>query len=51
MKKCTGTIYKINGKTFCVGEKNKSKKMKNSTKNIKVKLKNKTKRTKKLYYS
>lgn len=47
MKKCTGTIYKINGKTFCVGEKNKSKKMKKSNKskkNIKVKLKPKTKK-------
>lgn len=21
MKKCSGTIYKINGKAFCVGEK------------------------------
>jgi hypothetical protein len=41
MKKCTGTIYKINGKTFCVGEKNKKK----SKKNLKVKLKN----TKKKY--
>ena len=45
MKKCTGTIYKVNGKNFCVGEKNKSKK---SKKNLRVKLKNKTKRTKKL---
>ena len=42
MKKCTDTIYKINGKTFCVGEK-KSKKIKKSKKN-------KTKRTK-LYHS
>jgi hypothetical protein len=39
MKKCTGKIYKINGKTFCVGEKRiKSKK------NARMKLKkNKTK--------
>lgn len=36
MKKCTGKIYKINGKTFCVGEKNKSKK---SKKNLRVKRK------------
>jgi hypothetical protein len=42
MKKCTGTIYKINGKTFCVGEKNKSKKSKGTKnqKKLKVKLKN-----------
>ena len=47
MKKCTGKIYKINGKSFCVGEKNKnkSKKSKKSkktkkTKNLRVKLKN-----------
>jgi hypothetical protein len=44
MKKCTGTIYKINGKTFCVGEKNKKKsnKTKKMKKNLRVKLKNKT---------
>jgi hypothetical protein len=49
MKKCTGTIYKINGKTFCVGEKNKKKSKKSnsnkSKKNLRVKLKN----TKKKY--
>jgi hypothetical protein len=42
-KKCAGTIYKINGKSFCVGEKNKSKK-KRSKKNLRVKLKNKSKK-------
>ncbi len=42
-KKCTGTIYKINGKTFCVGEKNKSKKMKKSNKVKKIN-KSKTKK-------
>jgi hypothetical protein len=44
MKNCSGTIYKINGKTFCVGEKNKSKKMKKSKKNTRIKLKNKSTR-------
>jgi hypothetical protein len=39
MKKCTGTIYKIDGKTFCIGEKNK-KMSKKSKKNLRVKLKN-----------
>jgi hypothetical protein len=41
-KKCKGTIYKINNKTYCVGEKKirKSKKSRKSkTKNVKVKLK------------
>ena len=37
MKKCTGRIYKINNKSFCVGEKKikskKSKKGKKSKKN------------------
>jgi len=37
MKKCTGTIYKINNKKYCVGEKNKRKSRKGSKK---VKLKN-----------
>jgi len=42
--KCSGTIYKINGKSYCVGERNlkKSKKSKKLSKNIKhtrVKLK------------
>lgn len=49
MKKCTGTIYKINGKYFCVGEKKKSKNLKKSNKskrNIRVTLK---KKSKKLY--
>lgn len=48
MKQCKGTIYKINSKTYCVGERNlkkskKSKKSKKLSKNIKhtrVKLKN-----------
>ena len=32
-KTCKGTIYKINGKTYCVGEKKskKSKKLKKTT--------------------
>ena len=46
--KCSGTIYKINGKKFCVGEK--TKRSKKSKKNIRVKLKTRTK-TKKLYQS
>jgi hypothetical protein len=40
---CSGKIYKINGKSFCVGE----KKIKKSKK-LRVKLKTKTK---KLYYA
>lgn len=36
---CNGTKYKINNRIYCVGEKNKSKKMKKSQK-LKVKLKN-----------
>ena len=39
MKKCNGTIYKIRGKSFCVGEKNKSKKSKKSKKNLRITLK------------
>ena len=31
--KCKGTLYKINNKTYCVGE----KKMKNKTKKFKIK--------------
>lgn len=32
MRKCKGTIYKINNRTYCVGEKNKSKKISNKKK-------------------
>ena len=42
MKKCTGKIYKINGKSFCVGE----KKIKKNKSNLKVNLR-KTKKIKK----
>ena len=41
MKKCKGTLYKINGKIYCVGEK-KSKKIKskkNKSKKINLKIK------------
>ena len=37
IKKCTGTIYKINGKSYCVGEKNKRRKC--SKKVIKITIK------------
>ena len=37
MKKCKGTIYKINGKTYCVGEKKSKKKSKKIRKIIKTK--------------
>ena len=48
MKECKGTLYKINGKTYCVGEKKskkfkykKSKKInKSNKKKIRVALKN-----------
>ena len=41
MKKCTGRIYKINNKSFCVGEKKSKVKSKKGKKN---KSKKKTKR-------
>ena len=39
--KCSGTIYKINGKSYCVGEKKlkKSKKSKKNNKSKKIKSK------------
>ena len=44
MKECKGTLYKINGKSYCVGERNlkkskKSKKLSKHTKHTRVKLK------------
>jgi hypothetical protein len=36
MNKCTGTIYKINGKSFCVGEKKSKKRLKKSKNQIKL---------------
>ena len=35
--KCSGTIYKINGKSYCVGEKKSKKKSKKITKTKKSK--------------
>ena len=43
MKKCTGKIYKINNKSFCVGEKKTKIKSKKSKKGKKSK-KNKTRK-------
>jgi hypothetical protein len=40
---CKGTIYKINNRTYCVGEKNESKKSKKTNKSRK----NKSKKSKK----
>jgi hypothetical protein len=41
MKKCRGTVYKINNKSYCIGEKRiKSKK------NIRIKIKKNTKKIK-----
>lgn len=42
MKKCKGTLYKINGKTYCVGERNlkksrKSRKIKRTRVRVKLK--------------
>ena len=43
MKKCTGKIYKINNKSFCVGEKKSKIKSKKNKKGKKSK-KNKTRK-------
>jgi hypothetical protein len=43
MKKCTGKIYKINNKSFCVGEKKSKIKSKKGKKSKKSK-KNKTRK-------
>jgi hypothetical protein len=36
--KCKGTIYKINNKTYCVGEKNRKSKSKRSKRSKKIKI-------------
>ena len=46
MKKCKGTIYKINGKSYCVGEKKSKKTNKQKSKN---KLNNKSKKIRRLF--
>lgn len=56
-KKCTGTLYEVGGKTFCVGERKIKKingktvdiRKKKSLKKIKIKRKSKNNKTKKHY--